>query len=396
MKQKILLIVLTLTPSALAWYWWNTEPPETTKATNQAAFPKEIYSATKTVDVTTADTLQAPITTAPDKSSLIGLASFQALLEASSFERAVELYDRIYTASTELTSNQYRRVLLDYASALIESQQLSSGTELLTTYTDLYYRDVDALVTLGQAHYKGEDYNAAISALQEAHLYSHLFTVQAQIQRLLDESINMLRRELASENKLEELVDLFRTLSESQPDHAPYHLGLANAYIASRNYEQALKALNYVEHDVVLGLRAKELIAEIEDGSLTNEVTVPLQSIGNSFLVEATVNDRLQVTLILDTGASISVIKPTVLANLIMLNANSDRVTTLNTANGAVTAPLVQLESLSISGNAVRGVTVASIDLTGLPNIDGLLGMDYLRHFGFTVDRDQKALILTK
>jgi clan AA aspartic protease (TIGR02281 family) len=324
----------------------------------------------------------------------MALTAFQNLLESGDYQAAVQAYDRINSASHESISNEYRQVLLQHASSLIEERDLKRSVLILTTYVALYYRDVDALLLLGEAYHQQNDARAAIRALQEAHMHSHLSAVRERIQKQLDESISVYRKKLVGEGELGELVALFRMLIEQQPNHSHYFLGLANAYVASSDYDQALTALRYIQYDAEIGPRARALISEISDRSGPTHVTVPLRQASNTYLIQATLNGRGQVTLMLDTGASMSVIKPTVLARLGAAPSNKHPTVRLNTANGTVTARVVRLDSLAVGDKAVRDITVAAVELAELPNIDGLLGMDYLRHFRFTVDQDQATLIL--
>jgi hypothetical protein len=39
---------------------------------------------------------------------------------------------------------------------------------------------------------------------------------------------------------------------------------------------------------------------------------------------------------------------------------------------------------------------VGGIDIPGLGEIDGLLGMDFLNHFRFTIDQEDQVMLLTR
>lgn len=414
--MRFLQIAIVVCCLGFLSYWWAATTPSITVPTaDQSTSTSAGPAVEEGVRLPELSPGSEPAARQAASDEFLGLADFIALLESGDYQAAVDVYDQIYSTSEESISDRYRRALLEYAANLaaldgrnttaeddgfpgvvLHPRALEHSIRLVTIYLELYYRDVDALLLLGQAYRKQEDYPAAVSALQDAYTYSHLPSKQEQIQRTLDQSINMYRQRLAGRGDVEKLVELFRALTAGQPDHTPYFLGLANAYIASGDHDQALATLRYIEHDATVGSRARVLIEEIEDQLHQPEIVVPLRPVGNSYLVKATLNERRRVTLMLDTGASISVIKPTVLASLGGTTGNNARVIQLNTANGMVTAPLVQLESLTVGKQSIQGITVAVIDLTGLSDIDGLLGMDYLGRFRFTVDRDQDALILAK
>jgi predicted aspartyl protease len=66
---------------------------------------------------------------------------------------------------------------------------------------------------------------------------------------------------------------------------------------------------------------------------------------------------------------------------------------TLSTAGGLVTASIYQAQSLSIQGYLVKDFLFAVSPHVGANN-DGLLGMNYLRAFEFTIDQANNRLML--
>ena len=399
-RSKTLYTVVVILCVGIVSYWWNPKAPSMSPSGDSAR--SSANTEPDTFDNDPRGTNSAAFTRSVDAEQragggsqpLMALTAFQNLLESGDYQAAVQAYDRVYSASDESISGEYREVLLQHASNLIKERNLERSALILTAYVALYYRDVDALLLLGEAYHQQNDSRAAIRAWQEAHMHSHLPAVRERIQKQLDESIRVYRNKLVDEGELDELVALFRMLIERQPNHSRYFLGLANAYVESSDYDQALSALRYIQYDAEIGPRARALISEISDRSGPTQITVPLRQASNTYLIEATLNGRDRVALMLDTGASMSVIKPAVLARLGAAPSNEHPTVRLNTANGTVTARVVRLDSLSVGDKAVRDITVAAVELAELPNIDGLLGMDYLRHFRFTVDQDQATLIL--
>lgn len=56
--------------------------------------------------------------------------------------------------------------------------------------------------------------------------------------------------------------------------------------------------------------------------------------------------------------------------------------------------PLVVLDSLQVGGATVKGLTVGVFDLPAQVRADGLLGLDFLRHFRVTFEFDTGVLVL--
>jgi predicted aspartyl protease len=100
-------------------------------------------------------------------------------------------------------------------------------------------------------------------------------------------------------------------------------------------------------------------------------------------VVDALLNKKVSATLILDTGASLVVIKDSV-ARL---------------ADGREsTAKHTVLESVSVQGVEADNVDVAILpeDANDPALKDGLLGMTYLKNFSFKIDQKNKKLTLEK
>ncbi|TMA68014.1 MAG: hypothetical protein E6J68_03935 [Deltaproteobacteria bacterium] len=65
----------------------------------------------------------------------------------------------------------------------------------------------------------------------------------------------------------------------------------------------------------------------------------------------------------------------------------------LQTANGTVTAPLVQLRSIDVGGNRTRDV-MAVVHPAVPPPLDGVIGLSFLDHFTYSIDPRRHILRL--
>ena len=66
-----------------------------------------------------------------------------------------------------------------------------------------------------------------------------------------------------------------------------------------------------------------------------------------------------------------------------------------NTANGRIRAPIYKLSSLTVGDWRVNQLEIGVLDLSGSSNINGLLGMNFLRHFQFFIDQNEALLRLS-
>jgi clan AA aspartic protease (TIGR02281 family) len=125
------------------------------------------------------------------------------------------------------------------------------------------------------------------------------------------------------------------------------------------------------------------------------EISVPLTSIGGSLVVRVLLNQERSAQLIVDTGASMTVLSMDVALDLGILGTTENELLTVNTAGGSVQVNMNYLSSLSVGSAQATNVAVAIHDLPEVPEpIEGLLGMSFLKHFLVTLDSDHARLIL--
>ena len=108
---------------------------------------------------------------------------------------------------------------------------------------------------------------------------------------------------------------------------------------------------------------------------------------GGTVVVEATLNRRLTVPMLLDTGADITVVTKQVARDLRLASPDHLPKVEFKTAGGAVRFPIATLQSLRVGTAEAHDVDVA-IDIDGHMPV-GLLGMTFLRHFKVIVDQQQ-------
>ena len=134
---------------------------------------------------------------------------------------------------------------------------------------------------------------------------------------------------------------------------------------------------------VVMALAAK--------GYGTARVPVSLEGDGTSWIVRATLDGRAHGLFLLDTGASYCVIAPDLARELSL--APTGTFATVATANGPVRAPIVLVRSLDLGGG-VYAHDVEAIVHPAAPQLDGLLGLNFLNRYRYAVDPERRVLEL--
>ena len=117
---------------------------------------------------------------------------------------------------------------------------------------------------------------------------------------------------------------------------------------------------------------------------------VPLEGDGATWRVRATLDGNVSGLFLLDTGASLCVLAPTLARRL---GLAPDGQVQLQTANGIVTAPLVRLRTVDVGGNRARDIA-AVVHPAVAPPLDGVIGLSFLDHFTYAIDPRRHILRL--
>jgi len=114
---------------------------------------------------------------------------------------------------------------------------------------------------------------------------------------------------------------------------------------------------------------------------------------GQPIMVSARINGGTSAELMLDTGATRTVITPRVLEAVGVSYRDALR-GSLRGVTGEAEVLAVKVESIDVSGAAYGPLVVVSHD-TGFARGDGLLGRDFLDHFTVNIDNAAGVVTLT-
>ena len=278
--------------------------------------------------------------------------------------------------------------------ALIETGQLDSAIEVYLAHLEYYMAKPDLGELLVDELLQQQRYRQVLDFLYERRLYiaqeheaKFLQSVYAVVERI-DQS-------LAEQLQLNDLVSIYRQLVSLHPDYAPYTLRLAHWLMELQEFDLAQESLlglanaaDYQEAFVVLS-REIETRKSIKNSPAQ---TIPLKRSGSHFVAAMNIADDGIVELLLDTGATLSVLKTSVL-DALNTESYDSRDISMKTANGVVLGQRVTLPKVMLNGLALEGVSVGVMPLPDFQH-DGLLGMDILGKFKFYIDQEQAVLYL--
>jgi len=234
----------------------------------------------------------------------------------------------------------------------------------------------------------------------------HAYEVQYHLYNEVEirDSINFSRElvqqqaeELINNTHWLELRDLVEEVQVFDPESHHFQWLFVRAQFHLGEFEFARSAIEPLLALPNYKIKAQALLADIET-ALRSPQSIELSRQGEHFIVEALINDTFNVSLMLDTGASISLLSQLAFE---ALNEQLDVVyiedLSLNTAGGVVTASIYQIAEFSIQDYVVNDFIFAvspSYLNEGSEGSDGLLGMNFLKSFDFHIDQKNSRLIL--
>jgi predicted aspartyl protease len=128
----------------------------------------------------------------------------------------------------------------------------------------------------------------------------------------------------------------------------------------------------------------------------SSRTAVPIRLAGGLILVRAVLNHTAPVTLLLDTGASYTMLTPEAARRSGLSSAPSAPTKTLTRADGQRhDVPFVHLVSLKMGRTVVEHMPLGiAVLFPQAPGIDGVLGVDFLGRFTVTLDRAHQQMWL--
>lgn len=121
------------------------------------------------------------------------------------------------------------------------------------------------------------------------------------------------------------------------------------------------------------------------------QAAIPLEHRNRSYFLQANVNGKTPARLLVDTGASNTMLSGEI-ARRLGLAVRTDPPVIVQTANGKITTGWARVEELEVGGRRVGPLRVIVHD--AVPGADGLLGMDFLGQFRVEIQSEVPALLL--
>jgi len=158
---------------------------------------------------------------------------------------------------------------------------------------------------------------------------------------------------------------------------------------------------------VSLSQKGMQLLGDYSYHSVQNtsptKVVLAANMSGNIIIINnIKLNDKLNTSFILDTGASLTLISTQVAQNLGISTTNAPKIKIM-TGSGYIYAPKVVIKKIDVNGLKAYNVEAVVTDLPShssgsdqSQNVAGLLGLSFMKDFKVTVDRQKSQVTFEK
>ena len=254
--------------------------------------------------------------------------------------------------------------------------------------------DIDnwgALLATGHAQLSVGNYELGLQLLNRAYMEQSTFEVTDSIDRITNAVLNSF-----TDKQRAKRIAFLRWLTNYQSERLDYWYELAESLVREKDFDAAEAAIQTISGSPQYHKEAMQMTQHIERlRAMASQryAEVPLVKHGDHYLVLARINQSVELTLLLDTGASLTSISPSTVEAL-NINISHAPELRLMTANGAVQAKQLVLSTMELGDSLLPNVPVGVIDLDS-PHFDGLLGMSYLNYFDFYIDQHRHKLHLS-
>ncbi|MCH2097472.1 MAG: aspartyl protease family protein [Pseudomonadales bacterium] len=341
--------------------------------------------------------VSAPVI-APDLVSEPRLARFEAALSAQDHDRALRIYEGIADAGREpaLTAQLRARIFEPVRALRSDAAALATAIDFLEAFAWLYPRDEAALTALAQAQERTGRLREALDTwwrLADAAGGGPGRARALQRARLLVDGLTDGARTRGDETAV---VAILRDALQHDAQAWGLFVQLASALDDAGDHRGALDALDEIPPGVLDDARLERMRARIDESARLAAAFpegLPLQRRGEHFIVEVGLDDGGTLDLLLDTGATLTVLRPAVVGR-VPGGRSAGRSIRLGTAGGVVSAPLYSVDALYLGPLRIADARIAVMALDGMDDIDGLLGMDQLSRFDYRIDPARERLLL--
>jgi clan AA aspartic protease (TIGR02281 family) len=364
-------------------------------------------AATDLPTATTADQLPHRSTAAPPDSSrteqkLFSSEEFLHLLNTR-FEAAIEAYSH-NLGQNPAAAASLRPVFESWLRQCMSYCTTGDFYRKVDSWLHVYYEDIQVLLLLAE-HQSAQGYpEEAAMTLQYASTYAYQESQRSAVTRALDALVVTTDQRLVASTRWVELTGFYELLDSIGLTQPEYQLRQALLYqqlgelSSARALLLTLAAADQYGDEawrerVQAAIGASTPSEPAAVAALTETNAVPLQRLGEHYVLEVNINNTA-LTLLLDTGASMTTLSRAGFAKLESSKLQYLGRRLFNTAGGVTSGEVYQTRAITLGNNTWQQLDIAVLNYPTAAGVDGLLGMNLLRNYRFQIDQDQLLLYL--
>ncbi|WP_371185799.1 retroviral-like aspartic protease family protein [Thalassotalea maritima] len=312
------------------------------------------------------------------------------------FDNALDMYAELHSADAIL-AEQLKQLWVKESEAWLEQEQLSLANSFLDLFIGRYPFDFDMTRLFGKLlHKRGQ-------TEQVFNLYADIIRNEYDVsrQQILTAELNHYYHAWATSQKqrqkYQHLIDVSKTLIEQQGNVPSFVLSVAEAHIQLNQIDTGYQYLLSISHLDTVQDEVNNLLALISRKRRSLE-GIALARHGEHMVVQATMQSsrqQLDTALMIDTGASMTVISEQIFAELSRYHDIArHREVNIHTASGTEQAFTILLDGIMLNEWRIDNFEVVVMPLTSMEGADGLLGMNFFKHFEFQINQADMLLML--
>lgn len=352
----------------------------------------------------TASNTQTNSASENERSTFVAL--FRQIKQQLRQENNTQAIETVNEQYSQLSSDQlsaFKQLFIRQGQNYNDNGQHNKALRFFSALSGLF-NDVDVLDLLSSTAVKLSEWQIAFEALLRSSLLESRPDFLVKKQTALANIASQLKQSYLASQDYSSVQQLYQMLYEAHPGYAYFQYELGLAQLSLGDTITAKSQFNAIQYDLDIGPAAQEQLAllkqtenqqktnEQQEQPRSNDIVVPLTRVGNSFLVSSSINGR-QTQLLLDTGASITALSPSLIERL-NLPATGE-VIRLSTANGITEARLYHAKRIQLGRVIARDLVIAEIELGNTERFQGLLGTDLLNQINgnYLIDNQNNNLI---
>ena len=328
-----------------------------------------------------------------------GFFSSKNLLNTTQLGMVIELIKQDLDVGTQ---NKLNKDVIKYAKSLLVNSMGENTEQRLLALLGNYDTKESVLDILSRFYAREKQYEKAIASLYNLRSMTQFDEDYKKINRRISVLSQKNIKQLTMHNRKSEMGDFFEFMLEKEPDNFSIQMQYAELEYTSRNYSHVEQLLSTLLYHPEFSLKSEALIQKTQhqkDMIENGIVTVPVEKSGDHYIVSAVINRQESVKLIIDTGATLTILSPQVIRDLGLRLDEVDQYMDFSTANGIVQAPIVMLDSVRIQNHLVNDLKVGVLSVFPQgenSEFSGLLGMNFLNQFAFFIDQKNSTLELVE